>query len=284
MFPPPLFVLLLRSNGCIVKRKIRVFLKCNYSKENCTLNGINSWLFNRKMYYLWGMYAIIWKNAILKCSFKVQNWKIKLHFKIFSKWIWLILKGMLYYAKRMDAYMGMSFWKKLRCGHRKISRLTTPLTIYRVGLRGNSAHKSTWKHRFRTKKHLKYPEITQKITPNLFGTQRSWVRIPSPRPKITDSYPAIRYFFVAYFVSKLKGFSDFYHSPKHRPFLLKKYAFANRSPNWFFITIFFIYGFYGSFWKQFHSLIHTRATHTIMHCPFIICILIRGGFEPEDTF
>ena len=60
--------------------------------------------------------------------------------------------------------------KKLRCGHRKILRLTTPLTIYRVGLRGNSAHKSTRKHRFRTKKHLKCPEITQKITPNLFGT------------------------------------------------------------------------------------------------------------------
>ena len=66
--------------------------------------------------------------------------------------------------------MGTSFWKKLRCGHRKILRLTTPLTIYRVGLPGNNAHKSTQKHRFWTKKHRKYPEITQKITPNLFGT------------------------------------------------------------------------------------------------------------------
>ena len=60
--------------------------------------------------------------------------------------------------------------KKSRCGHRKIPRLTTPLTIYRLGLRGNNAHKSTRKHRFWTKKHLKCPEITQKITPNLFGT------------------------------------------------------------------------------------------------------------------
>ena len=60
--------------------------------------------------------------------------------------------------------------KKLRCGHCKILRLTTPLTIYRVGLPGNSAHKSTRKHRFWTKKHRKCPEITQKITPNLFGT------------------------------------------------------------------------------------------------------------------
>ena len=53
----------------------------------------------------------------------------------------------------------------------------------------------------------------------------------SPFTKITDGVPTIRYFFIACFVSKLKAFSDFYHSPKRRPFFLKKYAFAKRSPN-----------------------------------------------------
>lgn len=44
--------------------------------------------------------------------------------------------------------------KKLRCGHRKISRLSTPLSIYRVGLRGKNVHKSTRKHRFRQPQDL----------------------------------------------------------------------------------------------------------------------------------
>ena len=61
------------------------------------------------------------------------------------------------------------------------SGLTTPLTIYRVGLPGNNAHKSTRKHRFWTKKHQKCPEITQKITPNLFGTLSLQDRIFSPK-------------------------------------------------------------------------------------------------------
>ena len=62
-------------------------------------------------------------------------------------------------------------------------RLTTSLTIYRLGLRGNNAHKSTRKHRFWTRKPIKSPEITQKIYAVAFGTRRSWVRSPSPRPK-----------------------------------------------------------------------------------------------------
>ena len=94
---------------------------------------------------------------------------------------------MLYYRHTNGSVHRYIVLKKLRCGHRKILRLTTPLTIYRVGLPGNSAHKSTRKHRFRTKKHRKCPEITQKITPNLFGTQRSWVRTPSPRPKNAEN-------------------------------------------------------------------------------------------------
>ena len=40
--------------------------------------------------------------------------------------------------------------------------MTTVLTIYGFGLRGNSACKSTRKHRFRTKKPRKAPEIKEK--------------------------------------------------------------------------------------------------------------------------
>ena len=61
--------------------------------------------------------------------------------------------------------------------------MTTPLTIYRFGLCGNSANESIGNHRFWTKKHQKVNKSSQKTTPNRFGTQRSWVRIPSPRPK-----------------------------------------------------------------------------------------------------
>ena len=110
------------------------------------------------------------------------------------------MKGMLYYRHTNGYVHGYLVLKKLRCGHRKILRLTTPLTIYRVGLRGNSAHKSTRKHRFWTKKHLKCPEITQKITPNLFGTQRSWVRIPSSRPKNAGNCLNFLHFFISYYL------------------------------------------------------------------------------------
>ena len=40
------------------------------------------------------------------------------------------------------------------------SGLTTPLTIYRLGLCGNSAYKSIGKHRFQTQKHRKVAKIT----------------------------------------------------------------------------------------------------------------------------
>ena len=56
-------------------------------------------------------------------------------------------------------------------------RLTTPLTIYRLGLRGNSVNKSTDYHRFWTQKPLKSPEITQKIFAGHFGTLRLQDRI-----------------------------------------------------------------------------------------------------------
>ena len=60
--------------------------------------------------------------------------------------------------------------------------LTTSLTIYGFGLRGNSAYKSIGKHRFRTKKHQKVNKSSQKTMAYLFGSKRPWVRIPSLRP------------------------------------------------------------------------------------------------------
>ena len=65
--------------------------------------------------------------------------------------------------------------------------MTTSLTIYGFGLRGNSAYKSIGKHRFRTKKHHKVNKSSQKTMAYLFGTLRSWVRSPSPRPKTREN-------------------------------------------------------------------------------------------------
>ncbi|MBQ9132702.1 MAG: hypothetical protein IJX62_09585, partial [Clostridia bacterium] len=47
--------------------------------------------------------------------------------------------------------------------------LTTPLTIYGFGLRGNSAYKSIRKHRFRTKKPQKVNKSSQKTMLYLSG-------------------------------------------------------------------------------------------------------------------
>ena len=61
--------------------------------------------------------------------------------------------------------------------------LTTSLTIYSFGLRGNSATRSIGKHRFRTRKPRKAPEIKKKTIILRFGTKMSQVRILSFRPK-----------------------------------------------------------------------------------------------------
>ena len=61
--------------------------------------------------------------------------------------------------------------------------MTTPLTIYRFGLCGNSANESIGKHRFRTKKRQKVNKSSQNTTPNRFGYWRPWVRVPPLRPK-----------------------------------------------------------------------------------------------------
>ena len=61
--------------------------------------------------------------------------------------------------------------------------MTTPLTIYRFGLCGNSANESIGKHRFRTKKHQKANKSSQKTAQNRFGYWRPGVRISTLRPK-----------------------------------------------------------------------------------------------------
>lgn len=78
---------------------------------------------------------------------------------------------------------------------------TTCLTIYGFGLRGNSANESTRKHRFRTKRHRKALKIKQKIDMDLFGTLRSWVRSPSPRPRKGDNFDTKSIEIIALFVA-----------------------------------------------------------------------------------
>ena len=84
--------------------------------------------------------------------------------------------------------------------------LTTVLTIYSFGLRGNSACKSIRKHRFRTRKLRKAVKITQKIGIGFFGTSMPQVRTLSLRPYrvfITDfSYGHSIFFAYAYFSVK----------------------------------------------------------------------------------
>ena len=63
------------------------------------------------------------------------------------------------------------------------SVLTTILTIYRSGLRGNYGLYSTKKHGFRTKKHEKARKMRQKTDVVRFGTSMPQVRILSLRPK-----------------------------------------------------------------------------------------------------
>ena len=73
----------------------------------------------------------------------------------------------------------------MNCGR---SGLTTPLTIYGFGLRGNSVYKSTRKHRFRTQKPRKALQSKEKIGILAFGSTMSQVRILSFRPNKVDSF------------------------------------------------------------------------------------------------
>ena len=62
------------------------------------------------------------------------------------------------------------------------SVLTTILTIYSFGLRGNYGFYSTKKHGFRTKKHGKARKMRQKTDAFAFWTSMPQVRILSLRP------------------------------------------------------------------------------------------------------
>ena len=61
-------------------------------------------------------------------------------------------------------------------------RLTTYLTIDRFGAYGNNGYKTVEEHFSRSINGYKKPFVAERAFLLLFGTQRSWVRIPSPRP------------------------------------------------------------------------------------------------------
>ena len=105
--------------------------------------------------------------------------------------------------------------------------LTTVLTIYRFGLRGNYGLCGTQKHVFRTKKHRKALKMRQKTVIAFFGTSMPQVRTLSLRPAWV--FVRTLTFFVYYgcpdlfslkFISKLifplqnlKGWRLFFVSP-----------------------------------------------------------------------
>ena len=74
------------------------------------------------------------------------------------------------------------------CGSREVALevldliLTTILTIYRSGLRGNDGLCGTKKHGFRTKKHEKAQKKRQKTDAFAFGSKMLQVRVLSLRP------------------------------------------------------------------------------------------------------
>jgi len=90
------------------------------------------------------------------------------------------------------------------------------LTIYRLGLRGNSVLKSTRKHRFWTRKPLKSPEFTQKIFAGHFG-------IPSSQDR-TFSFQNHQ---KSLEISGFQGFSFF---KKYQKITLVYYAIAHLIP------------------------------------------------------
>ena len=84
----------------------------------------------------------------------------------------------------------------LRSNNAGFGVLTTILTIYRSGLRGNYGFCSTKKHGFRTKKHVKARKMRQKTDAFAFGTSMPQVRILSLRPKFVLYAPKKSVLFV----------------------------------------------------------------------------------------
>ena len=75
--------------------------------------------------------------------------------------------------------------------------MTTPLTIYGLGLCGNSVNESIGKHCFRTRKHQKVNKSSQRTTPRRFGYWRPGVRISTLRPKKEKRALAVLFSFFA---------------------------------------------------------------------------------------
>ncbi len=66
-------------------------------------------------------------------------------------------------------------------------RLTTYLTIDRLGAHGNNGYKTAKEHFPWSGNGYKKPFAAERAKLILFGTQRSWVQIPSPRPQISEN-------------------------------------------------------------------------------------------------
>ena len=62
-------------------------------------------------------------------------------------------------------------------------RLTTYLTIDRFGAHGNNGYKTAKENFVWNRNGYKKAFVAERTFLTLFGTQRSWVQIPSPRPK-----------------------------------------------------------------------------------------------------
>ena len=61
-------------------------------------------------------------------------------------------------------------------------RLTTYLTIDRFGAHGNNGYKTAKENFVWNRNGYKKAFVAERTFLTLFGTQRSWVQIPSPRP------------------------------------------------------------------------------------------------------
>ncbi len=61
--------------------------------------------------------------------------------------------------------------------------MTTYLTIDSSGAHGNNGYKTAKEDLLRSGNGYKKPFAAERSFTALFGTQRSWVQIPSPRPQ-----------------------------------------------------------------------------------------------------
>ena len=79
-------------------------------------------------------------------------------------------------------YNGISSADSLFCLFWIVTVLTTYLTIDSLGAHGNNGYKTAEEDFSWSGNGYKKPFAVERTFPALFGTQRSWVQIPSPRP------------------------------------------------------------------------------------------------------